>query len=303
MAGGRRCAPNPAMTAQFTTAAVPASPATSSRELPREGAYRIDCELVYEVDGPTDFVFLLHALKDSEQRVAGESIDFHTRLPFHVFADPTQGHRFTRVHVESGTLRLLYRALVRKRVPPRDADAPEHPIDELPDHVLHNLAPTRYCESDLLGRAAYKLFGHLPPGHGRVQAIADWIHEHVEYAIGSTGPTTTAREVFVQRAGVCRDFAHLGVTFCRALNIPARLAVGYARFDEPPPDFHAMFEAWLGHRWVLFDPTRLTPVDELVRIASGRDAKDVAFATLFGPARMQSMSPRIEAVGSGSIGA
>ena len=93
------------------------------------------------------------------------------------------------------------------------------------------------------------------------------------------------------------------MTFCRALNIPARLAVGYARFDEPPPDFHAMFEAWLGRRWVLFDPTRLSPTDELVRIASGRDAKDVAFATLFGPARMLSMNPRVEAVGSGSIGA
>ncbi|WP_295646613.1 transglutaminase family protein [uncultured Methylibium sp.] len=291
------------MTAQFTAVTAPASPASVARDLPHECAFRVDCELVYEVTGPTDFVFLLHALDKGEQRVAGESIDFHTRTPFHVFADPTQGHRFTRVHVESGSLRLLYRALVRKRLPARDLHAPEHPIHELPDHVLHNLAPTRYCESDLLGRAAYKLFGELPPGHGRVQAIADWIHDNVEYAIGSTGPTTTAREVFVQRAGVCRDFAHLGVTFCRALNIPARLAVGYARFEEPPPDFHAMFEAWLGRRWVLFDPTRLTPADELIRIASGRDAKDVAFATLFGPGRMLSMNPRVEVVGSGSIGA
>lgn len=262
-----------------------------------ERAFRVDCELTYEVDAPTDFVFLVHALKDAEQHIAGESIDLHSDAAFHVFADPTQGHRFTRVHVEAGRFTLLYRALVKKRPFTRDLRAPEHPIHELPDHVLHNLAPTRYCESDLLGRAAYKLFGHLPPGHARVQAIADWIFEHIEYAIGSTGPTTTAREVFVQRAGVCRDFAHLGVTFCRALNIPARLAVGYARFDEPPPDFHAVFEAWLGGRWVLFDPTRMSPVDDLVRIASGRDAKDVAFATLFGPARMLSMNPQIEAVG------
>lgn len=291
------------MTARLDFVAAPASPASAAQALPRECAFRIDCELVYEVDGPTDFVFLLHALGKGEQRVAGESIDFHTRLPFRVFADPTQGHRFTRLHVDAGTLRLLYRALVKRHVPARDVQAPEHPIHELPDHVLHNLAPTRYCESDLLGRAAYKLFGQLPPGYGRVQAIADWIHDNVEYAIGSSGPTTTAREIFVQRAGVCRDFAHLGVTFCRALNIPARLAVGYARFEEPPPDFHAMFEAWLGHRWVLFDATRLTPVDELVRIASGRDAKDVPFATLFGPARLLSMSPRVEAVGSGSIAA
>jgi transglutaminase-like putative cysteine protease len=102
--------------------------------------------------------------------------------------------------------------------------------------------------------------------------------------------------VFVQRAGVCRDFAHLAVTFCRALNIPARLVVGYARFVEPPPDFHAVFEAWLGGRWVMYDATRMAPLDSLVRIAVGRDAKDVAFATIYGPATMVAMSPLVDAV-------
>jgi transglutaminase-like putative cysteine protease len=102
--------------------------------------------------------------------------------------------------------------------------------------------------------------------------------------------------VFRNRAGVCRDFAHLGVTFCRALNIPARLVVGYARFDEPPPDFHALFEAYLGGRWMMFDPTRMSPVDDLVRIAMGRDAKDVAFATIFGPATMTGMRPDVSSV-------
>jgi transglutaminase-like putative cysteine protease len=169
----------------------------------------------------------------------------------------------------------------------------EVPIAELPDDLLHNLNPTRYCESDHLGHAAQKLFGALPPGLARVQAIVDWIHANVDYQVGSSQATTTAREVFVQRAGVCRDFAHLGVTFCRALNIPARLVVGYAKFDEPPPDFHAVFEAYLGGRWVMFDATRMSPVDELVRIATGRDAKDVAFATIFGPATMTAMSPLI----------
>ena len=129
-----------------------------------------------------------------------------------------------------------------------------------------------------------------------MQAIADWIHENVDYQLGSTQATTTACEVFMQRAGVCRDFAHLGVTFCRALNIPARLVVGYARFQEPPPDFHAVFEAYLGHRWVMFDATRMSPVGELVRIARGRDAKDVAFATIFGPAQMSAMSPLLREV-------
>ena len=102
--------------------------------------------------------------------------------------------------------------------------------------------------------------------------------------------------VFEQRVGVCRDFAHLGITFCRALNIPARLVCGYAPFDEPPPDFHAVFEAFVGGRWVLFDPTGMSPLASFVRIACGRDAKDVAFATIYGPARMVSMAPCIEPV-------
>lgn len=103
--------------------------------------------------------------------------------------------------------------------------------------------------------------------------------------------------MFVHRRGVCRDFAHLGVTFCRALNIPARLVVGYANFDEPPPDFHAVFEAYLGGSWVLFDATRMSPLDDLVRIASGRDAKDVAFAMIYGPATMTRMNPCVRPAG------
>ena len=131
-----------------------------------------------------------------------------------------------------------------------------------------------------------------------MQAVSDWIHEHIEYRTGSTDSTTTACEVFLQRAGVCRDFAHLGVAFCRALNIPARLAVGYARFDIPPPDFHALFEAFLGGRWELFDATGMTDPNDLVRIAVGRDAGDVAFATLFGPVRTRLIRPEVEQVRS-----
>ncbi len=108
----------------------------------------------------------------------------------------------------------------------------------------------------------------------------------VVYRPGSTDSNTTAQQVYQQRAGVCRDFAHLGITFCRALNIPARIVVGYVWFDEPPQDFHALFEAWLDGHWVLFDPTGMAPVDRLVRIGTGRDAKDVAFATFFGQLRM-----------------
>jgi transglutaminase-like putative cysteine protease len=276
-------------------APIAAAPAPDRTAAPAARTFDIDCTLAYQVNGPTDFLFQIHALDGMDQRVLEESLVVTPELPQHVYCDPTVGHRFLRLHAEAGAVELRYRASVERRPVAVDPHAREMPIAELPDELLHNLNPTRYCESDLLGRAAQMQFGDLPPGHARVQAIVDWIYDNVAYQVGSTQATTTSRDVFVQRAGVCRDFAHLGVTFCRALNIPARLVVGYARFEEPPPDFHAVFEAYLGGRWVMFDATRMSPVDELIRIATGRDAKDVAFATIFGPATMTSMSPLISA--------
>lgn len=273
----------------------PAPNAVASPELAGQ-LFDIDCRLQYQVNGPSDFLFQVHALHGMDQVVLNESLQVTPGLPVHVYEDPTVHHRFTRVHADSGLLDLHYQARVRRLPMPVDTTWPEVPIAQLPDDLMHNLMPTRYCESDHLSRAAQRLFGALPPGLSRVQAVADWIHANVEYRLGSSTPTTTARDVFVQRAGVCRDFAHLGVTFCRALNIPARLVVGYARFNEPPPDFHAVFEVYVGGQWVMFDATRMSPVDDLVRIAVGRDAKDVAFATIFGPATMVSMAPEVTAV-------
>lgn len=275
----------PDISAGHARAALPDAPGVHS--------FDIDCTLEYAVSGPTDFLFQVFAMHGMGQRVLSESLQITPPLPQHVYADPAVGHRFLRLHADAGPLVLHYRARVQRCVLPRDPAAQEMPIAALPDAVLHNLNPTRYCESDHLGRAAQGMFGDLPRGLSRVQAIADWIHANIDYQVGTSDVTTTARDVFVSRTGVCRDFAHLGVTFCRALNIPARLVVGYARFDTPPPDFHAVFEAFVGGRWVLFDPTRMSPVDELVRIATGRDAKDVAFATIFGPATMTAMAPRI----------
>jgi Transglutaminase-like superfamily len=264
-------------------------------EAQRTPTLDIDCKLSYEVAGPAEFIFLIHALRGMGQRVQDEALEVSPPLPVHLHADPLLGHRHARLHAETGILQLRYRA----RVQPAPLAAPEGDevaIAQLPDEVMKHLVSSRYCESDLLSGAAQKLFGTLPQGHARVQAVCDWIHEHVDYRIGSSQPTTTARDVFVQRAGVCRDFAHLAITFCRALNIPARLVVGYAIFDEPPTDFHAMFEAYLGGRWVLFDPTRMSALDQFVRIATGQDAKDVAFATIYGPAAMLSMDPQINLV-------
>jgi AraC-like DNA-binding protein len=261
--------------------------------------FDIDCKLSYMLPARTDFLFQIHAMHGLDQAVESESLRLTPGARHHVFEDPHVQHRFLRVQADPGPLSLRYRARVRLARARRNLQAEEMPIAELPDGILHNLMPTRYCESDLLGPAALKMFGSLPRGCARVQAICDWIQRNIDYRIGSSDNTTTARDVFVQRAGVCRDFAHLGVTFCRALNIPARLAAGYAIFDSPPPDFHAMFEAYVGGRWELFDPTQMSAPRELVRIAVGRDAKDVAFATIFGAAATRAIVPLIERVQPG----
>jgi transglutaminase-like putative cysteine protease len=260
--------------------------------------FHVDCELAYELQRSSSFVFQIHALHGRDQQVLAESLELSPAVASHVYLDPLHHHRFLRLQAPEGLLGVRYRATVRLTPRRWNVEAAEMPIEKLPDDVLHHLLPTRYCESDLLSNAAQRMFGTLPPGHARVQAIADWVHDNLDYRPGSSDPTTTARDVFVRRAGVCRDFAHLAITFCRALNIPARLVAGYAAFDAPPPDFHAVFEAYLDGDWVLFDPTRMSPVEDMVRIASGRDAKDVAFATIFGSVQMLKLAPLIEVDGS-----
>ncbi|MBU1359527.1 MAG: transglutaminase family protein [Gammaproteobacteria bacterium] len=255
---------------------------------------KVETVLEYRVGGEAHVLLNIEAAKTSAQAVISEELVIEPACDFESFCDEGSGNRFVRFDAAPGSLKIRYRAHVQRShvvVPP---DLEEVPVNRIPNEVLHYLMPSRYCESDVMSRAAQQLFGHLTPGIGRVQAVADWIHDSIVYEPGSSVSTTTASEVFVERAGVCRDFAHLGITLCRALNIPARLVVGYVWFDEPPQDFHAVFEAWIGGRWVLFDPTRMAPVDRVVRVGTGRDAKDVAFCTLFGPVSMTSKTMTIE---------
>jgi transglutaminase-like putative cysteine protease len=258
--------------------------------------FNVDCKLSYTLLDDTHFLFLVHALDGMDQAVVEESLRLTPAVDYELHADAVFGHRTLRLKAAAGPLTLRYRARVRLERALPDRRAKEMPIEALPHEVLPDLMPTRYCESDRLASAATKMFGNTPPGYARVQAVCDWIHEHIEYRAGWSDTTTTACDVFLQRSGVCRDFAHLGVAFCRALNIPARLAVGYARFDKPPPDFHAVFEAFVGGHWELFDATGLADPQDLVRIAVGRDAGDVAFATLFGPVRTRLIRPEVEQV-------
>lgn len=246
----------------------------------------VDLLLDYEVSHPAHFLFHIESAFHSAQRVTQERLTITPSMKVRTFNDERTGNRFVRLDAPRGVLSVNYRAMVELNTPAAPLHLDESPVTAVPDDALRYLMPSRYCESDVMSRAAQQLFGNLSPGMSRLRAIEDWIHDSINYLPGFSNSTTTAQEVFVQRAGVCRDFAHLGITFCRALNIPARLVVGYVNFAEPPQDFHAVFEAWLDNQWVTFDPTKLAPVDRLVRVGTGRDAKDVAFATIFGRVQM-----------------
>ena len=259
--------------------------------------FKVGCNLKYEVQSPAHFVFQVEAV-ESGQLVIDESLTLTPPVSVQRHTHGPSNNRLIRMDVMPGLFELNYRATVELSPPlPSGAGLPESPAASIPFDYIHLLAPTRYCDSDLLASATQKMFSQYAPGWQRVEHIRQWIHNNIEYAIGSTTTTSTACDVFLQRKGVCRDFAHLGIAFCRALNIPARFVVGYVKFPEGAPDFHAVFEAWLGNRWVLVDATEMAPIDELIRVGTGRDAKDVPFAKFFGDARMLSMSPAVEPVG------
>lgn len=246
----------------------------------------IDLLLDYEVTHPAHFFFHIESAFHAGHNLIEERLTITPSMKVRTFSDERNGNRFIRLDAAKGVLSVNYHAKVELVPCPVPLHLEETMVTAVPNEVLRYLMPSRYCESDVMSRAAQQLFGNLTPGLARVYAIENWLHESLCYLPGFSNSTTTAQEVFVQRAGVCRDFAHLGITLCRALNIPARLVVGYVHFAEPPQDFHAVFEAWVGDRWVMFDGTKLAPIDRLVRVGTGRDAKDVAFATIFGGVQM-----------------
>jgi len=211
----------------------------------------VEAALEYEVKCPTHFCFNIQAANWPTQKILKERLAVSSKVSLHSFTDARSGNRFFRFDAPSGHLLVNYKADVEVHTAAVDEHLPETPVGQVPDSIFRYLMATRYCESDLLAGLAQELFGQEPPGISRVRRIVQWIHETIEYRVGSTNSMTSAQDVVAQRAGVCRDFAHLGISLCRALNIPARLVVGYVWFDVPPQDFHATFEAWLDGRWVI----------------------------------------------------
>ena len=174
---------------------------------------------------------------------------------------------------------------------PVEWGAKEIPPQDLPDNVLPFLLSSRYCEVDSLSAVAYELFGSVAPGWNRVQAICNWVHNKVTFNYAQARPTKTAMDVYTERVGVCRDYQHLAITFCRAMNIPARYATGYlGDFGVPvrlPMDFSAWFEVYLDNRWWAFDARNNVPRIGRILMATGRDASDVAVTTSFGQADLK----------------
>lgn len=205
------------------------------------------------------------------------------------------GNRCNRLLAPPGTLRLSSDFLIHDSGLPDEIDTSVYPdmVEELPAETLVFLMGSRYCETDLLSQTAWQLFSGMPPGRARVQAICDYVHNHIRFDYQSARPTRSAAEALREGIGVCRDYAHLAITFCRCLNIPARYCTGYlGDVGTPPPypvgDFAAWFEAWVGGRWHIFDPRNNVPRKSRILMARGRDAADVAIATTFGPNTLQS---------------
>jgi transglutaminase-like putative cysteine protease len=202
----------------------------------------------------------------------------------------TFGNRCARFVAPRGRLRLSSATLIRDSGLPDEVNeqAAEIPVAALPNELLQFLLSSRYCEVDLFTNIAFNLFGQVTPGWSRVQAICDWVNQWVSFDYQQASPTKTAMDVYTGRVGVCRDFQHLAITLCRAMNIPARYATGYLGDIgvevRLPMDFSAWFEVWLDNRWWAFDARNNTPRISRTLMATGRDAADVALTTSFGPA-------------------
>lgn len=217
------------------------------------------------------------------------------QVPLNYYFD-SFGNRCVRFTAPAGSLKISGSTLIldNGQSDPISLSARECPVGELPEEVLTFLLNSRYCEVDRLGQTAYELFGQAQPGWARVKAICDWVHEKVRFDYNAARPTKTALDVFTERVGVCRDFQHLAITFCRAMNIPARYATGYlGDIGVPvggPMDFSAWFEVYLEDRWWTFDARHNVPRIGRVLMAVGRDASDVALTTSFGQADLSHFS-------------
>jgi len=251
---------------------------------------KVGYELIYDCPQPTPMLLVLHV---HYSRASDILIPDHVRtdpvVPITAYRDGF-GNWCSRIIAPKGRIMIACAALVKDSGLPDviDRSAQQHSIEDLPEEAIVFLLASRYCDTEKLSQTAWDLFGHTPPGWARVQAICDFVHNHIKFNYEHANPTRTASEAFNERRGVCRDYTHLAIAFCRSLNIPARYCTGYlSDIGTPKPwavgDFAAWFEAYLGGRWHMFDPRNNVPRIGRILMARGRDAIDVAITTTFGP--------------------
>jgi transglutaminase-like putative cysteine protease len=241
-------------------------------------------------------VAMLRPRSGEGQWVANETYELEPRVPVLEYTDGF-GNLCQRLVAPEGKFRIAVSATVDTAdtiaVAP---SAPFTPIEELPVDSLQYLLPSRYCPSDRMEDDAKKIAQGAKPGYDQVETIRAWIHKHVEYRYGASDGSTSALETLRDRAGVCRDFSHLGMTLCRALRIPARQVVGFL-YGLDPMDMHAWFEAFVGGRWYVFDATQPKARGGRIAVAYGRDAADVALFTEYGPVKVENMHVSVEQPG------
>ena len=256
---------------------------------------RVGYEVVYECPQPTPMILTLniHYTRVSDMIVPDYLITSPS-IPITAYRDAF-GNWCSRIVAPAGELRLSADAVVNDTGEPDviAAWSQQHAVQDLPEETLAFLLGSRYCETDLLSEIAWKLFGESPTGWGRVQAICDFVHQRIAFGYEHARPTKTAWEAFNEGAGVCRDYTHLAIAFCRCMNIPARYCTGYlGDIGMPPPygpmDFAAWFEVFLGGHWYIFDARNNVPQIGRVLIARGRDATDVPISNSFGPNTLKS---------------
>jgi len=256
---------------------------------------RVGCEFAYGSTAPTPTVWQVRPRADRAQSLVAESWSTSPPLPRTSYND-VFGNVCDRMMLLPGQTVLRYDATVEV---PRSRDdvsarARQVPVESLPDETMVYLLPSRFCLSDVLRDQAWELFGATEPGWARVASVCDWVHENVQFQVNSSNALTSALDIWQSRCGVCRDFAHLGLTMCRSLNIPARYVFGYMPDIDVAPyepmDFCAWFEAYLEDRWWTFDPRNNVPRAGRVVIGRGRDALDVAMVTTYGAPLLQTMT-------------
>lgn len=257
----------------------------------------VSADLKYIIHSPGTLVLNIHALRTQKQTVLEETLSIEPYLKAEELVAGHGENRLIRLEVTTEKeISISYKAIVDNYFRETDhTNQPAVPVGHLNTDVFPYLYPSRYCQSDKLFRFANSKFGNIDNPFLKVLTITEWINKNVQYLSGSTNSQTSAYDTVTELAGVCRDFAHLGIALCRALTIPARYFTGYA-YKLEPQDFHACFEAFLGSEWILFDATGLVPMNGLVKIATGRDAADSSVANLFGDIQGKSIQVSCKAV-------